>query len=229
MSRGTAPYMIYTIGHSTRSIDAFVDLLRPAGVRQLVDVRTIPRSPTNPHYNSDVLGETLAVRQIGYTVIPELGGRRKRQKEVDTEVNAYWQNQSFHNYADYALSPAFHIGLNQLTAIAREAPALIMCAEAVWWRCHRRIIVDYLLVRDCSVCRLMGTDRIETAKFTLGAVIAGDVIVYPPGSDRHVEPDDENALAPSVTEHAPLCRYEELANRENRLRALAAGSVDPTE
>ncbi len=104
-----------------------------------------------------------------------------------------------------------------------------MCAEAVWWRCHRRIIVDYLLARDCSVCHLMGTDRIETAKFTPGAVIAGDVIVYPPGSDGHVERDIENAFAASVTVHAPLCRYEELADRENRLRALAAGSVNPTE
>lgn len=170
---------IYTVGHSTRTIQEFVDLLRVGNLQHVVDVRTIPRSRTNPQYNLDTLPDTLAGWQIGYTVIPELGGRRNKQKTVDPEVNAFWNNQSFHNYADYAMSDEFRAGLNQLLTLGAKSPCVIMCSEAVWWRCHRRIITDYLLMRGRSVFHLMGTDRIEPAKATPAAMAVRDWLSYP--------------------------------------------------
>lgn len=170
---------IYTIGHSTRSIDEFVDLLRCGSVRRVVDVRSIPRSRTNPQYNFDVLPETLSFWQIGYTLIPELGGRRNRQKMVEPDVNGFWNNQSFHNYADYAMSAAFRAGLDQLLTLSAETPCAIMCSEAVWWRCHRRIIADYLLVEGQAVYHLMGRDRVDLAKRTPGLMVDGGILTYP--------------------------------------------------
>lgn len=170
---------VFTVGHSTRSIEEFVDLLRVGKVRRLVDVRTIPRSRTNPHYNLDTLPGTLSAYQIAHTIIPELGGRRRRQKDVDPEENAFWQNQSFHNYADHALSDDFDAGLQRLLTLTAEERCAIMCSEAVWWRCHRRIISDYLLLHGKDVFHLMGKDRVEAAKITPGAVAQEGVIRYP--------------------------------------------------
>ena len=119
----------------------------------------MPRSRTNPQYNEDVLGDELRPWQIGYERIAGLGGLRGKSKTVPPEVNAFWQNQSFHNYADYALSPEFERGLEELEKVAAERPTAIMCAEAVWWRCHRRIIADYLLTDGREVLHLMGQGR----------------------------------------------------------------------
>lgn len=173
-------YPIYTIGHSTRSIEEFVELLRLANVQRLVDVRSIPRSRTNPQYNLDVLPETLSAWQIRHTIIAELGGRRSRQKTVPDHINGYWQNRSFHNYADYAMSAEFRGGLERLVQLSLEAPCAMMCSEAVWWRCHRRIISDYLLLEGRVVLHLMAAGRIERAKITPAAVAEGGVLVYPP-------------------------------------------------
>jgi uncharacterized protein (DUF488 family) len=170
---------IYTIGHSTRTIDAFVELLQAGGVRRVIDVRSIPRARTNPQYNLDVLGEVLGGWQIGYSLIPELGGRRGLQRTVGPEVNGFWKNQSFHNYADYAMSGEFHTGLEQLLDSSREMPCAIMCAEAVWWRCHRRIIADYLLIEGRPVQHLMGKDRIDPARLTPAARPDHGVLAYP--------------------------------------------------
>lgn len=170
---------IYTIGHSTRSVEEFVELLRAGAVRHLVDVRSIPRSRTNPDYNLDTLPDTLAGWQIRHTIIPELGGRRGRQKQVDPDLNGFWDNQSFHNYADYAMSDEYRAGLKQLLTMSAEVPCAIMCSEAVWWRCHRRIIADYLLLGGHEVLHLMGKDRIEPAKMTPAAKADGDVLTYP--------------------------------------------------
>jgi uncharacterized protein (DUF488 family) len=142
-------------------------------------VRTVPRSRTNPQYNFDVLAGELEPFQIGYQRIPELGGLRGRSHEVRPEVNAMWENRSFHNYADYALTNAFESGLSRLTSLAGERPTAIMCAEAVWWRCHRRIIADYLLVRGWSVVHLMGEGRSEPARLTPGAEERDGRLVYP--------------------------------------------------
>ncbi|WP_207538478.1 DUF488 domain-containing protein [Sabulicella rubraurantiaca] len=179
MGRIEDAYPVYTIGHSTRSIDEFVELLSAGNVQHLVDVRSIPRSRTNPQYNLDTLPATLAERQIRHTIIPELGGRRSRLREVPPDVNGFWENQSFHNYADYAMSEAFLRGLNLLMDLSVEAPCAIMCSEAVWWRCHRRIIADYLLANGRTVLHLMDNGRIEPAKMTPAAVIHEGVLTYP--------------------------------------------------
>jgi uncharacterized protein (DUF488 family) len=170
---------IYTIGHSTRSIEEFVELLRAGNVQRLVDVRSVPRSRTNPQYNLDTLPETLAAWQIKHTIIPELGGRRSRQRGVAPEVNGFWTNQSFHIYADYAMSGTFREGLDRLVNLSVDLPCAIMCSESVWWRCHRRIIADYLLADGRTVLHLMGEGRIESAKITPKAVPRDGVLTYP--------------------------------------------------
>ena len=170
---------LYTIGHSTRAIPEFVELLRAGPVQLVIDVRTVPRSRTNPQYNADALPGTLAEWQIGYDRIAGLGGLRGRSHDVAPEVNGFWENRSFHNYADYALSDAFAEGLDQLSRFADERATAIMCSEAVWWRCHRRIIADYLLMRGRPVLHLMGKDRVEPASMTAAARRRDGQLVYP--------------------------------------------------
>ena len=170
----------FTIGHSTRPIPAFVELLRKGEAAMVVDVRTVPRSRYNPQYNGDILGHALAPYQIGYTRIAELGGLRKKVPGIDPDMNGWWDNRSFHNYADYALSSAgFRRGLDRLIALGRERRVAVMCAEGVWWRCHRRIIADYLLARGEEVFHLMNEDRIEPAVLTNAARPEGDSVAYP--------------------------------------------------
>ena len=173
---------VFTIGHSTRTIAEFVDLLRVGAVEQVVDIRTIPRSRRNPQYNEDVLGAELEPYQLGYVRIAELGGLRGRSADVRADVNAFWENKSFHNYADYALTAAeFGAGLEQLEQLANERPTAVMCSEAVWWRCHRRIIADYLLARGRPVFHLMGKDRVDPAKITAAATARDGRLAYPAG------------------------------------------------
>jgi len=159
----------FTIGHSTRLIDEFVDLLSSAEVRLVVDVRTIPQSRTNPQYNSEALAKALSQSQIGYEHIAALGGLRGRKRDVPPDVNAFWQNQRFHNYADYAMSEDFHSGLIRLRELGHARQCAIMCAEAVWWRCHRRIIADYLIAAGETVFHILGRNHIEQAHMTGGA------------------------------------------------------------
>jgi uncharacterized protein (DUF488 family) len=173
----------FTVGHSTRPVEEFVDLLERAQVACVVDVRTVPRSRTNPQYNRDVLPETLARFEIGYEHIAALGGLRARTQGVAPEVNAFWQNQSFHNYADYALTPPFRCGLARLRELGHERRCAIMCAEAVWWRCHRRIIADYLMAAGETVFHILGRNHVEPAHMTDGAERAsGDTLIYPAAS-----------------------------------------------
>jgi uncharacterized protein (DUF488 family) len=159
----------FTIGHSTRPVSDFVDLLKGEQIELVADVRTVPRSRTNPQYNCDVLPETLAQFAIGYEHMAALGGLRPKAQEVAPTVNAFWQNQSFHNYADYALSKPFQSGLARLRALGQERRCAIMCAEALWWRCHRRIIADYLIVAGESVFHILGADHVEPARMTEAA------------------------------------------------------------
>lgn len=163
----------YTIGHSTRSIDDFVNLLRSAGVTLVADVRTVPRSRTNPQYNRDVLPEALAAYEIAYEHIASLGGLRPRSREVPPEVNGFWQNASFHNFADYAMGESFRGGLLRLHELARERRCAIMCAESLWWRCHRRIIADYLIDEGGTVSHILGPGHIEAARKTSAARPSG--------------------------------------------------------
>ena len=170
----------YTIGHSTTALVAFADVLRAAKVACVVDARSIPRSRTNPQYNFDLFPKSLSECQIEYVHNVELGGRRGRQRDIAPGLNGYWENQSFHNYADYALSSEFNSGLNQLRNLGRQKQCVIMCAEDVWWRCNRRIIADYLLAAGESVFHILGKDRIEEARLTSAAIIRPDAtLVYP--------------------------------------------------
>jgi uncharacterized protein (DUF488 family) len=159
---------IFTIGHSTRTIGEFVALLRQVDVDLVVDVRSIPRSRTNPQFNADALPEALAEAGIAYRHLPALGGLRHRTKGAGPSPNTLWRVAAFRNYADYAGTDAFRTGLDELRALARDHCCAIMCAEAVWWRCHRRIIADYLLVGGVSVAHIVGHHKIDPAKVTPG-------------------------------------------------------------
>ena len=161
----------FTIGHSTRPIDELVGLLSESEVRVVVDVRRVVRSRANPQYDAEALSTALRECQVEYTHIPALGGLRGRMRDVPAEVNAFWRNRSFHNYADYAMSAEFRAGVTELRAIGRAARCAIMCAEAVWWRCHRRIIADYLLASGGEVFHILGRGRIDRALITPGAVL----------------------------------------------------------
>jgi len=170
---------VCTVGHSTSTIPEFVDLLRVGEVTTVVDVRTVPRSRHNPQYNLDALPDELGAFQIGHEYIRELGGLRGKSPQVGDAVNGLWRNRSFHNYADYALSDTFSQGLAHLLELASRQRCAIMCAEAVWWRCHRRIIADYLLARGVTVSHLMRPARREAASLTPGAVVRGETVTYP--------------------------------------------------
>lgn len=171
----------FSIGHSTRSIEEFVELLRSAGVMQVVDVRTVPRSRTNPQYNIDSLGAALSTYQVGYEHIASLGGLRGRQGRTGSvSPNKFWQNQSFRNYADYALSPEFRESLARLREVGAVHRTAYMCAETVWWRCHRRIITDYLLAAGEKVFHILGPGHIDAAQMTPGAQSDGHSgLLYP--------------------------------------------------
>jgi uncharacterized protein (DUF488 family) len=173
----------YTIGHSTRSIGEFVDLLQRAGAAMVVDVRTVPRSRTNPQYNKDALPQSLASSDIGYEHIAALGGLRGKARTVPPDVNAFWQNDSFHNYADYAMGADFHAGLARLIELGGERSCAIMCAESLWWRCHRRIIADYLLASGERVLHVMGPGKLEPARMTPAARRQeSGLLIYPANS-----------------------------------------------
>jgi Protein of unknown function, DUF488 len=131
---------IYTAGHSTRSVSELVALLRQVSVDLLADVRSVPGSRTNPQFNADTLPAYLAVAGIAYRHLPALGGLRHRRKQQSVSQNSLWVNSAFRNYADYASTAEFRLGLDQLAALTRQHCCAIMCAEAVWWRCHRRIM-----------------------------------------------------------------------------------------
>jgi uncharacterized protein (DUF488 family) len=170
----------FTIGHSTRPIEAFAALLAANAVRRLVDVRTVPRSRMNPQYNNESLPQSLAAHAIAYEHMPSLGGLRPRRKDVTAELNGFWENQGFHNYADYAMTAEFRAGLESLFALGGRERCAIMCAEAVWWQCHRRIITDYLLASGKSVFHILGSEVPEPARITPEAQPGPDgTLVYP--------------------------------------------------
>jgi uncharacterized protein (DUF488 family) len=171
----------YTIGHSTRPLGEFIGLLRPQQIRYVIDVRTIPRSRTNPQYNADEFARALSEYQIGYEHLGALGGLRGRKRDLPSTVNAFWENQSFHNYADYATSDEFRSGLARLRELGHATTCAVMCAEAVWWRCHRRIIADYLIAAGETVFHILGADHVEPARLTAGAVLGAEGTVSYPG------------------------------------------------
>jgi uncharacterized protein (DUF488 family) len=174
------PHPFYTIGHGTRPMGEFVALLREAEVTMLADVRTVPRSRFNPQFNHDVLPRSLEPFGIAYEHMAALGGLRARVREVSPEVNAFWENDSFHNYADYAMGERFRAGLSHLRKLGETQRCAIMCAETVWWRCHRRIITDYLLAAGEKVSHILAPGKIEPALISEAALPQGaGVLIYP--------------------------------------------------
>lgn len=173
---GQNPSTLFTIGHSTRSLEELVEILKAHGVRALVDVRTVPRSRRVPQFNAETLGRDLAGRQIEYLPLPALGGLRKPRPD---SANGAWQNASFRGYADYMQTPAFHAGLEQLIEAASDKPAAIMCAEAVPWRCHRSLIADAMIARGWHVIDLMALRSAKPHKLTSFAKVNGTEVTYP--------------------------------------------------
>jgi uncharacterized protein (DUF488 family) len=167
---------ILTIGHSTRTIEDFTDLLRAHGVQLIVDVRTVPRSRRNPQFNEDSLAESLRKSGIGYVRLKELGGLRHPRKDSQ---NMGWRNESFRGFADYMQTPDFETGINELIRLAQSRPVAIMCAEALPWRCHRSLIADALLVRGIQVEDIMTLKKRTEHSMTKWAKVDGKQITYP--------------------------------------------------
>ena len=180
-----AATVLYTVGHSNRTAAEFVALLRQVGASTLLDVRAFPSSRANPQFNGDVLAESLHGAGLRYRHLSALGGRRHRARGDAASPNGFWQHPAFRNYADYAMTPAFRAALEELLALARTQTCAIMCAEAVWWRCHRRIIADYLLVAGIPVAHILAPGKVVRAELTPGAQPGADgTIRYPgPGDD----------------------------------------------
>lgn len=172
---------VFTIGHSTRSIEDFIAALKAAGVGMLADIRRFPKSRRYPHFNGENLAPALAEAGIGYRHFPELGGRRGKRADGLPSPNTLWRQEPFRNYADYAETAEFRAAFDKLTALTREQTVAIMCAEAVWWRCHRRIVTDYLLAEGIEVRHILAQGKIEPASLTPGAEPHPDgTVLYPP-------------------------------------------------
>src|SRR5450759_3782727 len=173
-------YPFFTIGHSTHPLGEFIELLTASEIGIVVDVRTIPRSRTNPQFKRETLPGSLSDFQIAYEHIAELGGRRAHAQGIAPDVNAFWENQSFHNYADYAMGGSFRSGFTRLRELGAVRRCAVMCAEAVWWRCHRRIIADYLLVAGERVFHILGPGKSAPATLTKVATPRPDgAVTYP--------------------------------------------------
>lgn len=171
---------IYTIGHSDRDLADFIGLLNEHDIKHVVDVRKLTGSNRFPQFNADALEASLAAQGIGMHHEQALAGRRRVSKTIDFEVNAWWTNRSFHNYADHALSPEFAEALEQVRELAAHRPLALMCAEAVWWRCHRRIIADHLLARGEQVLHVIDHQPAKPAELSPGAVVSADPqVTYP--------------------------------------------------
>jgi uncharacterized protein (DUF488 family) len=173
---------IWTIGHSTRPIDDLISLLDHNGIKLLADVRTLPGSKRYPHFNKEALAESLRARGIRYEHFPELGGRRKPNTG---SRNTAWRNPSFRGYADYMETDQFRKGVERLLDLAREGgPTAIMCAEAVWWRCHRALISDYLKASSVEVMHILDANKTEPHPFTSAARIVDGRLSYAGEGDR---------------------------------------------
>jgi uncharacterized protein (DUF488 family) len=168
---------IFTIGHSTHSLEELVSLLRGQGVSAVVDVRMYPRSRRMPHFNSDALETSLPSHGISYLHLPALGGRRSPAPD---SPNGGWREEQFRGYADHMESDEFQTGLSRLEELARSSPAAVMCAEALWWRCHRRLVSDALLVRGWRVLHIGPDGGTSEHELTPFAVVDGERLVYPP-------------------------------------------------
>jgi uncharacterized protein (DUF488 family) len=175
----------YTIGHSNRSIEAFLSLLSHAGVALLIDVRALPRSRFNPQFNSAALALSLRAAGIGYRYLPALGGLREGQPDGWVSPNSFWQNEHFRNFADYTATAEFRQGFGELLRLGRAQICAIMCAEADWRQCHRQIIADYLLASGETVTHIGKEGGLEEGRLNQAAVYGADgVMTYPAAQGR---------------------------------------------
>jgi uncharacterized protein (DUF488 family) len=173
---------IWTIGHSTRTIDIFISLLEENGIKLVADVRSLPGSKRYPQFNKETLARSLTKHGIRYEHFPELGGRRKARKDSH---NTAWRNASFRGYADHIETEEFQKGVERLVDLASESgPAAIMCAEALWWRCHRALISDYLKVRSIDVVHILDPSKSEPHPFTSAAHVVDGTLGYASERDR---------------------------------------------
>jgi uncharacterized protein (DUF488 family) len=168
-------HTIFTIGHSTRRLEDFIDLLDVHGIKQLVDIRSMPRSRRHPHFSSDALAESLARAGIIYRHNPALGGMRKPRGD---SRNTAWRVQGFRGYADYMETKPFREALDGLMALANGVPTAIMCAEAVWWQCHRQLVADALVARGVEVRHIMSPTAAPVHTLTDFAQIVDGWVSY---------------------------------------------------
>ena len=174
------PGVIWTIGHSTRSLEELIGLLRGERIELLADVRRYPASRLHPHFNAEALRRSLIAADLRYEGYPELGGRRTPRAD---SANTRWRNASFRGYADYMESAAFEAAMSRLMADAAGARTAIMCAEAPWWRCHRALIADALKARGIEVLHIMGEASPVPHPYTSAASVVDGKLYYGPSRD----------------------------------------------
>jgi uncharacterized protein (DUF488 family) len=175
---------VCTIGHSNRTIEEFIGLLKQNGIACVLDIRTVPKSRHNPQFGQDILPESLSAAGIGYRHLAGLGGLRRPHKD---SPNAGWRNTSFRGYADYMQTDEFSQNVDAVAALARTTRCVLMCAEAVPWRCHRSLVADALLLRDIPVEHIIGPQKRRPHTLTPFARIEGGRITYPPGEEQKEE------------------------------------------
>ena len=176
MSHSESGLNVFTIGHSTRTLAEFIDLLKAYDVALVVDVRTVPRSRHNPQFNKEKFPDSLKAEGIKYIHVPELGGLRRPHAD---SVNLAWKNKSFQGYADYMQTKEFAENLLKLVALARENRVAVMCAEALPWRCHRSLLSDALLARHIKVKHILNANIASNHELTPFANVEGTKITYP--------------------------------------------------
>ena len=167
---------VWTIGHSTHPLERLADLLREHGVEQVADIRTVPRSRRHPHFHADALARALPEHGIAYVHLAALGGWRR---PLPDSPNGGWRNASFRGYADYALSADFAAGLVRLRELAAARPTAMMCSEGLWWRCHRRLVADRLLLAGDDVHHIGPDGRAAAHRLSPFAEVVGGRLVYP--------------------------------------------------
>lgn len=174
MKKSAIP-VIYTIGHSTRKIQEFIEILKAFEIKNLVDIRSIPGSKKFPQFNSEDLQKSLENAGIYYFLDKKLGGRRKPNKE---SKNTRWHKEAFRSYADYMETPEFEEGIQELLKIAETARTVYMCAEAVWWRCHRSMVSDYLKAKGWQVLHIFSVHHFEEHPYTQPAIVKEGRVYY---------------------------------------------------
>jgi uncharacterized protein (DUF488 family) len=185
---------IYTVGHSTRPFDEFLRLLQAHGIEQLADVRTVPRSRRHPQFARETLDAALASQGITYRHFPALGGLRRPRPD---SPNGYWRNESFRGYADHMQTTAFDAGVSDLLQFSAAGQTVVMCAEAVWWRCHRSLLADALRVRGVTVCHILSQAPAQPHQLCEYARTEGTTITYP--GDTRSKPETPGNRKPTTS------------------------------